>query len=183
MFMGYHTLLVVVLLGLGQIATTISADSASSAKGFVVVDTNGKEIGPVFSVSETFQWPVILLTVSGFKFLVRVVSNGGLDGFSAGRNAEGGEDTLLFESVNCTRTPYMYPSGNNIMLVVVVSGPGSTVYRPDNAEVTIMTNSLLLGNRRPGGDCVQASQGPDSVARAIPVIDLNTRFTPPFQVR
>jgi len=168
----------------GLLAATASTDAASSAKDLIVVDAKGKEIGPVISVSDSLQYPLVQLTVNSFKFVVRVFSNGvSDDGFTAGREVSGSEDILWFESANCTGTPYMPKNPERVMPDIIVSGPGSTVYRPGDTGVTVFANSLLMGNGHPGGDCVQQTQGVGLLFRALPVIDLSTLFTPPFQVR
>ena len=180
MSMNYRTLCIMLLVMLGLITQLEPAASLKSPKGFVVVDSTGKTIGPVLSVDETLRYAVVAFTANGLTFALRVDS-----GVPPATGFTGNLDSLLFESADCTGTPYMDVRRLDTLLAdVVVEIPGRTLYRQDDTAAHIFTNSLLGGGDAGPGECSTFPQTREFLgAVAIPVVDLSTLFTPPFHVR
>jgi hypothetical protein len=173
MLMHSRTLFIMVLVMLRLITPLESANSPRSLKGLVVVDSTGKNIGPVLGIDDTLRYAVVAFTVNGFTFALSVDSMA----------FTGSDRTLLFESTDCTGTPYLFSNVVTLLPVVVVSVPGSTVYRADDTTEPIFINSRT-GADTPPGVCESLPQTQESIGSiAIPVVDLSTLFTPPFHVR
>lgn len=148
----------------------------------VVYDAKGKLVGNVFSVAaptDPLQSVVTALKVGKRAFFALQVFR---DHFAGNVRA------LFFESPDCSGSPFVITAdqANALTPVVAVSRPGSTVYLADPRGIphTITVGSELAADGTctiptdPDGAPVTQSQA----IPAIPVIDLNTVFTPPFSV-
>ena len=90
-------------------------------------------------------------------------------------------NTVYYESSNCTGIPFLEspPDSTNPMPEVGVAGPGNTVYIQNSDHVrTINVQSLA---RSSDEGCVAVSFSID-VFPAKPLIDLDTKFMPPYEV-
>jgi hypothetical protein len=148
-----------------------------------VFDAKGKLVGNVLGVAtpvSPVQSVVVAYRVGDNVFIAIQVFR---DHF------EGTLRTLLFESPDCSGTPFVITAdqAQTLMLVTVVAIPGSTVYRADRKAIprTITVGSEMQADgtctipKDPDGNPVIQ---PDAVS-AIPFVDLSQVFTPPFTVR
>jgi hypothetical protein len=143
-----------------------------------VFDANKKFVGTVLSVPYgAGESATVAIRVRGYIVVFDVDKNG----FIA--------DTLgplLFQSSDCSGTPYV-PSTFPAALVqpkAVVGPPGKTVYIPDpngdpTQRITIQSDSTGSGDCKPA-QCGDPCTG---FVPALPLLDLDTVYTPPFSVR
>jgi len=141
-----------------------------AVKNLIVFDSNGEKVADVFDIVD-FSVPLILFVVKGFLPFSLLVHPDRI----LGRNA------LLFESSDCSGTPFMQPhlSPDEVLPIVATGPPGDTVYIPDpnSSPQTMSFNSYLLEDF--SRSC-QTSSGQVSLVPALPLIDLDTLFTPPY---
>jgi hypothetical protein len=148
-----------------------------------VFDAKGRLVGNVLGVAtpvNPVQSVVIAYRVGDNIFIALQVFR---DHF------EGTTRTLLFESPDCSGTPFVITAdqAQALMPVTVVAVPGSTVYRADRKAIprTITVGSEMQADGTctvPGGPDDGPVIQPDAVP-AIPFVDLSQVFTPPFTVR
>ena len=167
------------------------APAVASAEGSVrspallaVFDAKGDMVGNVVGLATPvtpLQSVVVALKVGKRKtvFALQVFRD----------RFEGNVPTLLFESPTCSGTPLLISAdqAKTLTPVVAVASPGSTVYLAD-PEATPRT--ITVGSEQAADGTCTTPTGPDgapvtqaNAVPALPVIDLNTRFTPPFSVR
>ena len=86
--------------------------------------------------------------------------------------------SLFFELPNCQGTAWIIPTPDTLVTNAMVRPPGNTIYiaEEDVVPVQITIASLF-------GTICQSSSGKVEAVPAVPVIDLDTVFTPPFSVR
>ncbi|MBI3030257.1 MAG: hypothetical protein HYY64_12165 [Candidatus Rokubacteria bacterium] len=95
---------------------------------------------------------------------------------------EGTGPSLSYESTDCTGTPLFDGDFNTMILPGTIEGPGSTVYVPDTSTPpqALTAKSLLqLGMCFP----VPGGFGLPSAIPAVPLVDLDTLYTPPFSLQ
>ena len=134
----------------------------------VVLDALGAEVGRVLDVinSETLTIP---LRVSGHTIMLFANKEGFF------RN----DQFPLFESSDCSGTPLMRKPTPSLFSTVTVGSPGHTVYLPD--PDASFQNILIKSVLKPNGCDLQLPLRTFLVVPAIPLVDLDTLFTPPFE--
>lgn len=150
-----------------------------------VFDANGKKVGEVIAVPSPGGPVVTALKVGARRFPLWVYQAGfaGDDG-TTGFGAAG--TRVYFETSDCSGTAFAVPG--SILPHIVVARPGRTVYFADSAEAPqpIIWLSFLpeTSQGQDPGAC-SSEGGPQMInaVPAIPLIDLDTQFTPPLSVR
>ena len=143
-----------------------------SGTGLVLYDANDKKVGDVVDLS-SLVYPVVIFRVDEHVFALRVT-----------RSRFIGESPLWFASTDCSGPPLLEvneeESFDLLLSNPVIGSPGHTVYVPDlNAVVqSVLVKSFL----RQVGQCLP-DNATKTVVSAIPIVDLDTQFTPPFSVR
>jgi hypothetical protein len=176
------TLVIAVILVLVSLTATSAAQPVlKSLSSLTVVDAHGVKVGELFGISangnglvafEVDQQPLLLsLNANGFVFT-----------------------SIFFLSGDCTGASYLRTSLNpatilNLFPLVAVSATGRVLYLPtgaaplqDTSEDPGFMGSKFIAT----GACVPPTRIDEEQAwyiPVIPVIDLNTLFTPPFSVR
>ena len=155
-------------LTLSRLTTVADAQTISNVHAATVLDANGKKVG---SLQRSQQ--VYFKLDGGNVFLVEVQTNG----FRRGEGAQ-----LYYVTPDCSGTPYTpadYP-GVDIVPSALLGPPGRTLYRPDPAAAPRTITAMSQDGEDQG--CFNISPGLTQMALPlIPVIDLNTQFTPPFR--
>lgn len=142
--------------------------SATAAEPFVLIDKNGKVIGPILDMRGGDNGTVrVPFRVGNQRIMLGVWS----DNFS-------GKGFLYFESTNCFGgQPYLIASGG--LLTDAVVDRDRTLYVPDGpTRIVALRSSYNIVE----GDCSSFAEDPTLVRAAREVVDLNTHFTPPFRV-
>src|SRR4029434_3592779 len=126
------------------------------------------------------SFSVVPFTVASHVFMLRVYRQN-----MVGHDLSG----VYFESPNCSGQPFMADPDpiNTLLPVVIVAQPGSTVYLPDPTdsirEVSAWSMFPTATPQNPPDSCVTfTSPIVPNGRRALPLLDLNTLFTPPFSV-
>jgi len=141
----------------------------------MVVDSAGTVVGPITGF--TFDGPRLVLPQVVLQLDGRLV---GLlvhpDRF------EGSGPSLAYESTNCTGQAWLSGPFATLILPGTIDSPFKTVlYIPDPSAtpglVTVTARSLWLGT------CFPFEFPVSSAVPAIPLVDLNTLFTPPFSLK
>jgi hypothetical protein len=90
--------------------------------------------------------------------------------------------TSFFESTDCSGTPFVQVFISALVEISRVGEPGSTVYLPDldNIQQNFLSHSQT---NLFGGGCSIFDNNLPNAAPEIPIIDLDTVFTPPFKVQ
>jgi len=134
--------------------------------GVVVLDALGVEVGRVIDVTnDTVKIP---LRMNGHTFTLFADKEGFF------RN----DQFPLFESSDCSGTPLMARPTPSLFSTVTVGSPGHTVYLPD--PDASFQNILIKSVLKPNGCDLQLPIRTFLVVPAIPLVDLDTLFTPPF---
>ena len=134
-------------------------------------DANGKKIGRVLDVNGPNE-ATVGVRVNGTTTLLTVH-----------RDVLWTAPSLAFQSTDCTGTPYIRAASNSLLDSVTATGdPGLTVYvqQPGQPVQAITVGSETI-NLQPT-ECQMHSQTIQAFP-AVPLIDLNTLFTPPFSIR
>ncbi|MFZ1058343.1 MAG: hypothetical protein WAP47_04015 [Candidatus Rokuibacteriota bacterium] len=139
----------------------------------MVVDSVGTLIGNVLGFTfdgSQHVLPNVVLQRNGRAVGVVVTPNG----------FEGSGASLSYESLNCTGTPYLDGDFTTLILPATIEGPGHTVYVPDTSATPrpVAAQSLLMQ-----GACFSWLSNLQSAVPAIPLVDLDTLYAPPFTVR
>ena len=150
--------------------------------GLSVVDAKGKRVGAVLGfasteIQETIgSAPVIALKMNGFLLVLAVES----DRFVGSRSF------LVFESTDCSGTPFLEASTPDIRLVPRSAVMDQIVY----AEATNNVQTVTIHSRMPVNGSIlpstcQTNINPSNVrvTQAVPVTDMSVHFTPPFSIR
>lgn len=88
---------------------------------------------------------------------------------------------LYWASTDCSGTPFVDAQiSNRLFPRSFVGPPGQTVYIPDPESMPQYITVMSFSDN--DGPCDTVTQTPNAV-RAIPSVDLNTLFTPPFRLR
>ena len=93
---------------------------------------------------------------------------------------EGSGPSLAYGSMDCTGQAWLGGPFATLILPGTIEGPGQTVYIPDpSAPPGLVTAGSLLQL----GTCFTFQFDVSSAVPAIPLVDLNTLFTPPFSLK
>ena len=131
----------------------------------VVVDSKGKVVGSA-------------LGALGFSTTVLLKIDDRLIPVALGKNSYSRTGTMLFELPNCQGTPWMVPTPEALVTNPKLGPPGNTIYiaKEDVVPVRITLASSF------GQSCV-TTIGTLEAVPAVPFVDLDTVFTPPFSIR
>jgi len=152
-----------------------------------VVDSKGKIVGtilgglglttPVHTIPNRTFAPSVLLDAEGRLIAVEI----GQEGFFS-------DNSLYYESTNCSGTPWLTdiavqsePPLHGLLPSVGIGPPGHTVYVPVEHS---SPHALTIRSQFHRGRCFSPLLFPPPTG--IPteaLIDLDTEFTPPFQLR
>lgn len=141
----------------------------ASSSSAAVYGANGNKVGDVIGTSIA-------------SMVVTFEAGRNLFALSVGKDEIGGQldGTFRYESTDCSGTPFTYyPEPGRIFPFVVISAPGRTVYLPDQNATPYFFH---YGSTRDENGLCQASSDVWTGVPAIPLVDLNTLFTPPFHV-
>ena len=143
--------------------------------GLVLYDANDKKVGAVVDVAG-LTIPVVIFRANEHVFALEAI-----------RNRLLGRQGLLFSSTDCSGAPlFDFEAGGvqgfdvSLLPTTAIGPPGSTVYIPDPNAVaqSVLTQSFL----DQVGECI-ADGFMRTVVPALPIVDLDTQFTPPFSVK
>ena len=139
-----------------------------------VVDSRGKIVGQADSIQSLGQFATVLLKTDDRLVNLTVKRDGYLVSFS-----------LLFESSNCSGTPWILDNGtrSSFALFGTVGPPGHTLYVRDENAVPRTVTIQTMFDHTGCGDIGPFGPVPISVLPALPLIDLDAWFTPPFSLR
>jgi hypothetical protein len=143
------------------------ASSATAIEPFVLVDSNGKTIGPIIDMAGGDNGSARVPFRVGNQRITLVVSTSGLLG----------RGTLYYESTYCSGQAYMISSGG--LLTDIVNGRYTAVV-PDGPARLVTARSFHNEKEGECGRILQPRPYPYRLAREL--VDLHTRFTPPFRV-
>jgi hypothetical protein len=169
---------------LGALLTTCLGVLAASAgevrtlktlESLVVVDATGRKLGNVISMLSS-DAPEFANPLVGFQHnhLVAIVGVRPIGGFFSSL-------TLFFEEPGCEGNPWLLsPYPNGLMPLGAVGSPGLTVYTPDP---TSSPQTITIQSRESTpGDCTNQTFEQGGLVPAIPLVNLEGQFTPPFRV-
>jgi hypothetical protein len=139
-----------------------------------IVDVNGVEVGPLIGDPRS---PYVILRAHDRIFSVPIRT----EGF-------GSDHLLLFALPDCAGPPFRNANTVRTRLVppAVIYAPGSTIYLDDASGLvqSMISRSHGLGFIPPGKpQCVNQLIDVVDAVPAVPIIDLDTLFTPPFSIR
>jgi hypothetical protein len=143
---------------------TSQPSAKESPSDFFVIDSLGKTMGPVISVSQLGNVATVAFSFRGKTLLVEVQRNS----FEL--------NILFFRSANCTGQPYQDASSSPFS-ASTVAGPGNTLYAESGPAQSITAASGLA----PASGCFQTSIRLNDAVPMAPAINLNM-FTPPFRI-
>lgn len=150
------------------------AENLKKVSSLSVFDANNKRVGVANLEGVNVQ---VTFKMSGQLFAVGVVQD---------RFKGNGGAVLNFQAADCSGTPLMAPNGSDdaggawLLPLSVVAPPGSTVYIADpHAASQSMTVGSYFDERQ---GCQAFASTRPALVPALPVIDLDTRFTPPFSL-
>jgi hypothetical protein len=139
----------------------------------MVVDSAGSVVGSVTGF--TFDGPQrvlpnVVLQKDGL-LVGLMVGPGGIE-------ASGG--SLAFDQAGCQGKAYLYAPFATLILPGTIEGPGQTLYVPDPSATPglVTAQSQLLT-----GTCYTYQFDLPSAVPAIPLVDLDTLYTPPFSLK
>jgi hypothetical protein len=141
----------------------------------MVVDSLGTQIGNVFGLTFDGSQHVlanVVLQKDGRMVALIVYPD----------HFEGTGPSLSFQSTDCTGTALFDGAFNTMILPGTIEGPGNTVYVPDTSTPpqSLTANSLLQL-----GTCYSAPGGFGLLLAipAVPLVNLDTLYTPPFSLK
>jgi hypothetical protein len=196
-------LAVIVMLACLPCTHAVSAQTLSSVEKLVIVDANGKIVGPVawaFSYGSPSQQYLVyeaVLQLNGQIF--RVATYGGHSPLRPEVMVGNEGVYLVFESTDCSGTPYMAGDtnagagniGDNIRRAVL-GPPGLTAYLPNVSATPKQIVPLSYGSvtwvnpANEVGECMTGNPVPNEqkpfVVPALSLVDLAAVFTYPFNV-
>ena len=184
------------LLGLALAALTLSAPTSSSAQpeirpvpggradvraaSVALVDANGAQVGDVMYF-DGHQRMLVSLTVKGQGIVlstrVALVDSGGAIPGLRGQI----EESLPFEGLDCSGTPFIRYAGDELYPRTTITGPGMTLWIPDTSAAPRAITER--SNLTVSGTCVpQPFPGIWMAQPAEAVVDLATVFRLPFRL-
>jgi len=138
----------------------------------MIVDSVGSVVGPVTGF--TFDGPQRVLPNVVFQ------KDGLLAGLLVGSGLEGSGGSLAFDQVGCQGQAYLSGPFTTLILPGTIESPGQTLYVPDpSVPPGLVTARSLLQ----AGTCFTFQFDLLSAVPAIPVVDLDTLFIPPFSLK
>jgi hypothetical protein len=161
-----------------------------------VVDAHGKQVGNVVGIF--FGYTTVALrvkpvprwflpTLEEQDVLLNVLGADSIQGWNTIGAGVGqtwfGANGFVFESDDCSGTPFLSVPDGLLLPNTVVSTPGMTVYVPDQsapARQVVVRSSISVEFGAPG-NCSKVTINV-SASPAIPLIDLLTVYTPPFRI-
>ncbi|MFQ5856022.1 MAG: hypothetical protein ACE5LU_10300 [Anaerolineae bacterium] len=173
------TLIVPLILTLSTFAVTSKNSeqpTPTASERLVIVDANGKKVGKVIGIDH--HVPQIALEINGHLFTLGVRENrfAGQTSWNSG---------VLFESEDCTGTPYIRDD-RSALPSVVVNVPGNTVYIEDPAAsvqtIAVRSRYEWMSPWEDPPTCSPVTWDNEEAVQAIPLINLDTVFTPPFSI-
>ncbi|WP_242111796.1 hypothetical protein [Luteimonas aquatica] len=150
------------------------AFSAGAREPFVVLDANGRTVGPIMHTT-TLQLPsawVVPVVRIPFRVGDQRIQ---LYAYRLGFIPYG---ELYFESSDCTGQAYLPTRNGDLLTPSVVAGPRHTLYVPDGPFLAVATHSISDAAQM---QCRQQNQHA-SFRTARSVIDLDDLYLPPFRV-
>jgi hypothetical protein len=154
-----------------------------AGNGLAVYDANGNRVGRVIGITELQNRAFVVFHIGMHKFLLWVNEIQ-----LSGEFETSTQNSIFFETPDCTGPPFAIAVSSFRLPRVVVASPGNTLYVTDSVTPPqpMTFRSFLPGAAGDApGPCGQEA-GPiviNSAVPAIPLLDLNTVFTPPFSVR
>jgi hypothetical protein len=150
--------------------------TALEAASLEIVDAQNARVGAVMGIQG--QFPTVLFRVNNRLFPLLV-----------GQEHLTGTGPLLFQTTNCSGTPFLQDAGvlpNGIVPLllppVAVVPPGSRVFLPTVGSSSQSINVQSV--RYTIGSCQRLPQAtPVAAFPAAVVMNLDTQFTPPFRIR
>ena len=152
-------------------APPVYAQELQPVEELVIVDANGNKVGTVLdSVNDRYT----IVMKYGERIFQLFIENNGDDFWYF---------SLFFESTDCSGTPFVSNSfRNKILQIGTIAPPNRTVYLPDlDAAPRVITRMSVI-SALSLGECVP-SVYTFLASPALPVVDLDTVFTPPFSMR
>ena len=149
--------------------------------GLTVIDAKGKRVGNVLGFTPTRiiegigSGPVVALKVNGVLLVLAVEP----DRFI-------GQKELLFQSSDCSGTPYLDVYDPVVRLMPTTAVVGGIVYAQNGNPQTVFITSCMSGlDPSPTSRTCRPVSFPStmSVVPAVPVFDVSAHFTPPFSIR
>ena len=139
----------------------------------MVVDSAGSIVGSVTGF--TFDGPQRILPN------VVLQKDGLLVGLTVGPGGlEASGGSLAFDQPGCQGKAYLSGPFDTLILPGTIEGPGQTVYVPDpSAPAGLVTAQSFLQI----GTCFTFPFALPSAVPAIPLVDLDTLYTPPFSLK
>lgn len=159
-----------------------------ASNGLAVVDANDNKVGDVLGVDfRPFGTSGVGLVFIAFRvnqhaFVLGLTRE---SFFGSGTGISGESNSVAFESIDCSGTPYVRDTtttdNTSVFPITQVVGPGSTVYiQEPEANSQLPTLQSVLTTE---GSCESTFLTSTRVFPAVAVIDLNTLYTPPFILR
>lgn len=150
-------------------------------RSLTVFDANGNRVGGVVGVTEP-QEPVVIAFHVGTYVFPLWVHRGAFAGDTIGAATQ---NSVFFETTDCSGPSFALAMSTVILPRIVVARPGSTIYFADPfaAPQVITARSFLPGASGAPPDPCGVAMSAVTVVPAIPLLDLDTLFTPPFSVR
>lgn len=146
-----------------------------TAGHLTIFDANGVTIGE--SIGLSFQGnPIVSMSIEGQVVVLGVREDGF---FNVGRVGP------YFDGLDCTGIPLITrrETENNLLTIVKVNAPGQTLYIEDSTAVDeIEVQSLLFQDFADPRVSGCFNTGGFTGVSVIPLLDLDTLFTPPFTV-
>jgi hypothetical protein len=150
----------------------LSAAAAAAPSGPQVADATGAIVGPVVGTNGPVGMPAASVV------LVGVPLGTGLAVVPMGPRGYAGEDALLYESSDCTGTPYLFTPAAGLLNTAVADLQGMVYADAGQAGIVLTVHSYTLGTF-----CVanQSFPGVTAIPTAA-VLDLRS-FTAPFHLQ
>ena len=141
-------------------------ESALGVAGYVVVDGNGKVVGPVVSTNQGGPFSTVVIRVSGKLLPVAVLRAG----FASG-------GTLYYFSTDCSGQPYGDASFFTFQASYYSPNTSTMLYGEDGPSEPAQFNSYF-----DGFNCFTQQYSTNYAVPMSPLLDLS-QFTPPFLSR
>ena len=177
----YVTIIAILTVSLAMHVLALTpawADSLKISQQLTIYDSLGTKVGDVSDTSQA-SLPTATFRVGDFKFLLIVykmtfLGNSGSD--------------IYFESTDCSGTPYMRGLSEFMILPATsIALPGNKVYGfpADSTRSTITAHSHLpyIGPDTVSTACAGTEETFDDAVIAIPLVNLDDYFVPPYIAR
>ncbi|MEH6418258.1 hypothetical protein [Pseudomonas sp. CGJS7] len=144
------------------------ASSAAAIEPFVLVDSNGKTVGPILDMPHGDSHMARIPFRVGNQRITLVMAPGGLTG----------SGTVYFEADTCSSQPYMLASGG---LLTDIEYTRDRALVPDGPARLVSVRSF--SSTLSGGCTRLPTPDHDPYLPARDLVGLSTRFTPPFRIQ